>query len=182
MEDQNQTEKKTEKRDLGLWIGIMAIVINIITVSVYMYQAHIMQEQQHASAWPYVEWLPSFNEETYYVEISNNGIGPAIIKNVDIRLDDKHFPHIDSLFIELIGTDYFPHYKSTVENRVLPAGKSIRLFQVNSAKWAQQVFDKMLTHEFKLSICYESIYGDAWTSEGREVTESKCKDNNNGHD
>jgi hypothetical protein len=181
-EDANVQASKTLKRDIGLWVGIMAIVINIITVSVYMYQAHIMQTQQHASAWPYLEWLPSFNEDTYYVEISNNGIGPAIIKNVDIHLDDKYFPHIDSLFIELIGTDYFPHYKSTVENRVLPAGKSIRLFQVNSAKWAQQVFDKMRKHEFKLSICYESIYGDAWTSEGREVTESKCKKINNGRE
>jgi hypothetical protein len=183
MEEEAKIETPaTPKRDIGLWVGIMAIAINIITVSVYMYQAHIMQTQQHASAWPYLEWLPSFNEETYYIEITNNGIGPAIIKNVDIRLDDTHYATIDSLFVQLIGTDYFPHYTSTVQNRVLPAGKSIRIFQVNDTKWAGTIFSEMRKHEFKLSICYESIYGDAWTSEGREVTESKCKDNSNGHD
>ena len=88
-EEVTMTDTKSNKPDLALWIGIAAVVINIITVSVYMYQAYIMQEQQHASAWPYVEWLPSFNEETYFIEITNNGIGPAIIKNMNIQLDRK---------------------------------------------------------------------------------------------
>jgi hypothetical protein len=176
MEEEDKIEKgKPKRRDIGLWIGIMAIVINIITVSVYMYQAHIMQTQQHASAWPYLEWLPSFNEETYYIEITNNGIGPAIIKNVAIELDGKTFPTIDSLFLELVGTSYFPHYISTVQNRVMPPGKSIRIFQINNAKWAGTVYSEFGKHEFKMSICYESIYGDAWTSEGMEVVESTCK-------
>lgn len=175
MEEEVKSETTAPKRDIGLWIGIMAIVINIITVSVYMYQAHIMQTQQHASAWPYLEWLPSFNEETYYIEISNNGIGPAIIKNVDLNLDGKHYASIDSLFVQLTGTIHYPRFTSTVQNRVLPAGKSIRAIQINSPKWAEYVFMELRKHELKLSICYESIYGDAWTSEGRKVVESKCR-------
>ena len=176
MEEEVKSETTASpKRDIGLWIGIMAIVINIITVSVYMYQARIMQTQQHASAWPYLEWLPSYNEETYYIEITNNGIGPAIVKNVAIELDGKSFPTIDSLFVQLVGTSHFPHLTSTIRNRVLPAGKSIRLFQINGDKWAGIVFIEMRKHEFKMSICYESIYGEAWTSEGVEVMESKCR-------
>ena len=178
MEDESRTEATTTpKRDIGLWVGMMAVVINIITVSVYMYQAHIMQTQQHASAWPYLEWLPSFNEETYYIEITNNGIGPAIIKNVTIELDGESFPSIDSLFVRLIGTSYFPHLTSTVRNRVMPPGKSIRLFQIDEEKWVYTVFSEMRKHEFKMRICYESIYGDAWTSEGIAVVESRCKQN-----
>jgi hypothetical protein len=167
-----QSLKKGISKDAIMYI---AIIINIITVMVYIYQAHIMQRQQHASVWPYVEWLPSFNEETYFIEITNNGIGTAIIKNVEVELDGKSYPSIDSLFVDLIGTAYFPHNTSTIHNRVMPPGKSIRLFQINAAKWAQQVFMEMRKHKFKLSICYESIYGDAWTSEGMEVIESKCK-------
>jgi hypothetical protein len=176
MEEEDKIEKsKPKRRDIGLWIGIVAVVINIITVSVYMFQAHIMQTQQHASAWPYLEWLPSFNEETYYIEITNNGIGPAIIKNVAIELDGKKFPTIDSLFVELVGTSYFPHYISTVQNRVMPPGKSIRLFQINNEKWVGTVYSEIRKHEFKMSICYESIYGDSWTSLGMEVVESECR-------
>jgi len=176
MEEEDKIKKsKPKRRDIGLWIGIVAVVINIITVSVYMFQAHIMQTQQHASAWPYLEWLPSFNEETYYIEITNNGIGPAIIKNVAIELDGKKFSTIDSLFVELVGTSYFPHYSSTVQNRVMPPGKSIRLFQINNEKWVGTVYSEIRKHEFKMSICYESIYGDSWTSLGMEVVESECR-------
>jgi hypothetical protein len=173
-EEAKMSDAKSKKPDLGLRIGIAAVVINIVTVSVYLYQAYIMQEQQHASAWPYVEWLPSFNEETYFIEITNNGIGPAIIKNMNIQLDGKQVANLDSLFMQLIGTTYFPHLTSTVQNRVLPPGKSIRLFQINNNKWANIVFGQMQTHQFKMSICYASVYGDAWTSEGTEVKESKC--------
>lgn len=162
-------------RDIALWVGVMALVINIITVSVYILQASIMQAQQHASAWPYLEWLPSFNEETYFIEISNNGTGPAIIKKVDIILDTQAINNMDSLFIQLVGIDYFPHIISTVQNRVLPAGKSIRLFQINEPKWARKVFAEMLKHDFTMTICYESIYAESWTSMGIEVISTSCR-------
>ncbi|MFM7856068.1 MAG: hypothetical protein ACKO96_30145 [Flammeovirgaceae bacterium] len=175
MEKETKTETKVDpKRDVGLWIGVMAIIINIITVSVYMYQARIMQEQQHASAWPYLEWLPSFNEETYFIEISNNGIGPAIINNVDINWNGKHFTDIDSVFQHAFGTSYFPHITSTVLNRVLPAGKSIRLVQVNDAKWANKVFAEFRKSTFSMNLCYASIYGDTWLCRGVEVSPGEC--------
>lgn len=41
-EEVTMTDAKSKKPDLALWIGIAAVVINIITVSVYMYQAYIM--------------------------------------------------------------------------------------------------------------------------------------------
>ena len=175
MEEKVEVKPLRQSIDKGVLIGVVAIIINLITVSVYMYQARIMQEQQHASAWPYLEWLPSFNEEQYYIEIANNGIGPAIIKHVDIRLDGKPFSDINALFVHLLGTDYFPHLTSTIQNRVLPAGKSLRLFQVEDAKWANQVFGEMRKHTFSMSICYESIYGDVWTSQGVEVVSGECK-------
>lgn len=172
MEEEVKPPRKA--MDRGVIIGVVAIVINLITVSVYMYQASIMQTQQHAAAWPYLEWLPSFNEEQYFIEISNNGIGPALIKSTRYVVNGQEFPNIDSVFIKLIGTDYFPHLTSTVQNRVLPPGKSIRLFQINDSKWAGIIFDAMRKQKFEFEICYESIYGDQWTCKGVDVAESRC--------
>ncbi len=53
MDKQQQPEKK--KRDLGLIMAIVAISINLVTVSIYIYQARIMSKQQEL-AWPYLEW------------------------------------------------------------------------------------------------------------------------------
>lgn len=85
------------KIDTGIAIGLAAILINIITVSVYMVQANIMKNQQHASAWPYLEWLLIYNqEEGLKLEVKNNGVGPAIIKNTTFLLNGQPMP-LDSL-------------------------------------------------------------------------------------
>jgi hypothetical protein len=162
------------KINAGVAIGLIAIVINVITVSVYMYQANIMQKQQHASAWPYLEWLLIFNEESgLRLEVKNNGVGPAIVKHVDVRLKGETLK-IDSLFTELIGTDYFPHLTSLIENRVLPAGGSIKPFHISNLEWAVKVHQALQEQKFELRICYESIYGDQWVSSGTRVEEKAC--------
>ncbi|WP_416866005.1 MAG: hypothetical protein ACMVP2_27575 [Imperialibacter sp.] len=166
---------KKRRADKGLIVGVIAIAINIITVSVYVYQARIMQTQQHASAWPYLEWLAKFNEETgYKLEVKNNGIGPAIIKSVSIRINNKELANLDSMFVQLIGTDYFPHVTSPIQNRVLPPGESMLAFDVKDSEWSEKLYSAVGKVNFEYEICYESIYGDQWTCKGTEVVESKC--------
>jgi hypothetical protein len=60
------------------------VIINIITVTVYIQQAKIMWQQLHASVWPHLECLASYNESGFYLEIENTGVGPAIIKGVEM--------------------------------------------------------------------------------------------------
>lgn len=166
---------KIAELDKGLWVAVLAILINIMTVGVYIYQANIMRTQQHASAWPYLEWLPSYTEDQYAVAVYNNGIGQALIQSVSLRLNDNEIPNIDSVFVLLVGTSYFPHLISTVENRVIPANASIKLFQINSAIWAEKIFGAMQSNKFEFEICYQSIYGESWTCKGTQVIESTCR-------
>jgi hypothetical protein len=168
-------QSKIAQVDKGLFIGLFAILVNIITVTVYMYQANIMRIQQHASAWPYLEWLPSYNEDQYSIAVSNNGIGPALIQSVELKLNGQPMPNIDAVFEVIMGTSYFPHLISTIENRVLPANASLKLFEINDDQWAGKVFAAMQANKFEFEICYQSIYGDAWTCKGTQVIESTCK-------
>jgi hypothetical protein len=46
---------KTSLRE-KIIVAFAAILISVMTLFVYIYQARIMQEQQHASVWPYIEW------------------------------------------------------------------------------------------------------------------------------
>jgi len=159
------------KLDTGVAIGLIAILINLITLSVYIYQARIMREQLHASSWPYLEWILVFNEEAgLKLELTNNGVGPALIKDVNMKLNGKEIKP-DSLFIELLGTDYFPHLTARVENRVLSSQNSIRPFQITNHEWAEKIFVKLDSSNFEFKVCYESIYGDRWTTTGTSVTE-----------
>ena len=175
IEDKKDIRQK-RRLDTGVIIGLIAILINLITVSVYIYQARIMREQLHASSWPYLEWLMVFNEETgLKLELTNNGVGPALIKDVSMKLNGKKIKS-DSLFIELLGTNSFPHLTSRIDNRVLSSQNSIRLFQVVNSEWAQKIYLKLNSSNFEFYVCYESIYGDRWTTTGTNVTEGiNCK-------
>src|SRR5690606_17168272 len=70
-------------------VAFAAIFVSTATLFVYIYQARIMQTQQQVAVWPYVEWLPSWGDHGLYLEVSNKGIGPALVKKVTIKLDGK---------------------------------------------------------------------------------------------
>jgi len=171
-----EPERPKRKWETGLILGIIALLINIITVSVYINQTRIMRSQQHVAAWPYLEWRAIFNEDDgFSLNIRNNGLGPALIKSVRIKVDGKEFANMDSLFVQHLGTSYFPHLQSGVQNRVLPAGESVKRVEVTDIDWAWKLFELIQYHQFEYEICYESVYGDAWISKGLEVEEGKCK-------
>lgn len=166
---------KPRRLDSGLMIGLSAIAINIITVFIYMYQANLMLQQQHTAVWPYVEWLPSMNEKDgYYIEVKNTGVGPALIKNVKMKLNGKEIGGLGELFEGLIGTSNIPCYISTLNKRVLSANASIRPFHIPNFTLALRVDSAMRANDFELIVCYESIYGEKWACRGTEVAEGDC--------
>ena len=176
VEQIKNSEKGRKKISTGLIVGFIAIMINIITVTVYVYQTNIMQSQQHASVWPYLEWRILYNQnDGFKLRIKNNGIGPALIKQSSMRLEGDEITDLDTLFSRLLGTSRFPHLTSEIENRVLPSGESINMIASNDPKWSELLFINLRQYNFELEICYESIYKDQWTCKGMEVVDSKCK-------
>ncbi len=167
--------KSKKKLNTGVIIGLIAISINLITVFVYIYQTNLMQKQQHASVWPYVEWKTVYNQNDGFVlMVSNNGIGPALISKTAIRLNGESQPNLDSLFVKLLGTTEFPHLSNSLQKRVLPANSSLNLIETEDPKWSELLFIACLDNNLEIEICYESIYKDQWISLGNEVIETNC--------
>ena len=169
-------KKKSKKRiNNGVIIGLIAIFINLVTVFVYIYQTNLMREQQHSSVWPYIEWKTVYNQnDGFKLNLSNNGIGPALITSKTIRLNGEEQPNLDALFIKLIGTSKFPHTSDNIQKKVLPANASINIFKTTDPKWSELLNIAFQENKFEMEICYESIYKDKWTSIGTEVIDSTC--------
>jgi len=166
---------KRKKIDRSLLIALIALLINVITVTVYLYQSMIMREQQYASAWPYLEWQSVYNQEDgYSLFVSNNGVGPAIIKNVEIMFDGQQMDNLKSVYDRILETSEYPYLSARVANRVIPAGDQIRLMQINDPMMSELAYYRLDTADFRFRICYESIYGEGWTSSGHEVEVSSC--------
>lgn len=167
-------KKKVEKQ----WIvAIAAVVVSVLTLFVYFYQARVMMKQQHISVWPYLEWTTTLSDEQgFYLSVQNKGIGPAIVKSTDLRLDDKPL-EARAMLKELLGTkaDSLWIFGSVIDYRVIAPGEEIRLFHV---KDNENVKVPDLMNDLKriyYTVCYCSVYDDCWTSYGLVVKEDKFK-------
>ena len=164
--------KQKKKFDTGLIVGLSAILISIATLFVYVYQASIMQEQLHTSVWPRIEWSNS-NVGGVFVEVTNKGIGPAIIKDAVMKVDGKKVNNVDELFQELIGDHKnMEVITSYVVGRVMSPGETFKTFLVTDSSSALRLDSAFRVRQFEFEICYCSIYDECWLSRGVSVEKS----------
>lgn len=160
-------------------VSFSAIFVSIATLFVYIYQARIMQKQQHTSVLPYVEWLYSNAGDEFLISVENKGIGPAFVKGLTMKLDDQPVGSNSALFKKLLGTTSFSFINSTVDGRVISPGEKIELVHVYDSAQANAIDSLLLwnnsPHKFSLEICYCSVYNDCWTTDGTHSKETVCR-------
>ena len=153
MEERVQ-EPKTRKIDTSLLVGLTAIFISVATLGVYIYQAKIMQSQLHTAVWPYIESSTS-NYQSFYLEVTNKGIGPAIIKNSTWYVNDKEAKSLEEFFELLLGEKKkkMMVISSYVNGRVMSAGESFKPFQVIDSTNMHLVDSAFRTQNVRFEIC-----------------------------
>jgi hypothetical protein len=150
-------------------VAATAFFVSICTLGVYLYQSRLMTQQQHVSVWPYVEWY-SGDIADYHLAAQNKGVGPAIIRKVDIRLDDKPVADLRALLTAVMGQNPgFSLETSTLLGRVLAPREEVMAFVIHDHKDATRFEQQFDHHKFTMQITYCSIYGDCWISDGAAV-------------
>lgn len=164
-----------------MMVAFSAIFVSIATLFVYMYQARIMQNQLHTSVWPYVEWLYNNADNEFSITVENKGIGPAIIKEVTMKLDTQVVRSNSELFKILLGNSNFSFINSTVMGRVILPGEKVEMVHVYDSAAAKAIDSLLLwsnsKHTFELEICYCSVYDDCWKTNGTKAQVSQCQGN-----
>jgi hypothetical protein len=147
-----------------------------MTLVVYIYQARIMQKQQYASVWPYIEWdMTISSDEGIYLSVINKGVGPAIIRSTNLTLDEQPLTHTNEYFEKLLSNpDTFAISYAEVDNRVLAPGEELRLFHLKDGAVAMQLYSDSIYTRTGYSICFCSVYDDCWVSKGLIVEPAKC--------
>jgi hypothetical protein len=186
--EENETVSKKTRIKPEMIIALCATFISIATLIVYIYQARvmirqaeIMQSQQHISVWPYLETLTTTvvsgdKPDEAFFEIENKGIGPAIVKQVTIKVDDVVMKDNNELFDAMIGkTDTLSVSTNAVKNRVIASGEKIRIFHITGDDLVKRFAIAFQKKKFEYIVCYCSVYDDCWTSNGTKVTEGKCE-------
>jgi hypothetical protein len=68
-------------------IGLLALLVSGYTAYVERQQVHAQLQQVRAQVWPYLEIGVSDNDHS--LGVFNKGMGPAIIRSVQIQVDGK---------------------------------------------------------------------------------------------
>lgn len=160
---------ESKKNYVEYFVAGTAAFVSLTTLCVYIYQAKIMKEQQRIGVWPYVEWLTS-NTDDYHFTVRNKGIGPAIIKKVEMTLDGQPIANNAALVHAVLGKDSTLQWNnSTVQGRVLSPNEEVISFAIPNHKDGLAFENKLATRDFNMTISYCSVYGDCWISSGITV-------------
>ena len=141
-------------------IALSAALVSMCALCVSMYEVSLMREQQKAAVWPYLEVLSS-NRDGWELQVSNRGVGPAIIEAVVVTVDGvevEDWPEVSKL---LLG-----HTTATVTSkfngRVIPQGDSVRVYRVLEPATGKEFSAK--SERIAVAVCYRSIYNDRFTA------------------
>jgi hypothetical protein len=160
-------------------IALSAVVVSLATMGLYIYQARIMQSQQLASVWPYIEWTTTFSHaDGVDLSVINKGVGPARVKKTKLLLDGKEITDVrEMLHILTSGkSDSLSIFGSVVDDRVLASGEEVRLFHM-TGKDIDMNKTIAAFKKVEYFVCYCSIYDECWTSQGVKVVPG-CMTNN----
>lgn len=143
-----------------------AFAVSVCSLFLYIYQSKLMAEQQHVAVWPYVEWYTS-NLTDYHLSAHNKGVGPAIVRKVEMRWGDVPVADNRELVEAVMGKDTTLGWQnSALQGRVLSPGEEVAFLRIPDLAEAREFQEKFGQRKLSLSITYCSIYGDCWISTG----------------
>ncbi|NVK21652.1 MAG: hypothetical protein HWD86_03985 [Kangiellaceae bacterium] len=163
-------QKKGWWKDPEMITALSAVFIGVVALIIGAYQAKVASDQRAASVWPYVEvGRYSIQGEKYGFTIINKGVGPAIIKQLEVAVDGKAMPNWSKAFQTMLGEQRsIPSVYSSTNKAVLAVQESRNMVELTDTNLIQQI--QSVTDNIEISVCYCSIFDDCWLSGRGRVT------------
>ena len=168
--------KNKKGPELSVVLALVAVLISVCTMVISLVETSIMQKQQKAmtesskaSVWPYVTIRNNtkFNngEIQFEATITNKGVGPAMIKKLEITYDGKEleksvFDAIRQDCPDAIATSLT---SNKINNVVLSPDETKEIISMSLIKTDFMNFVEF-TEKLDIKYCYANIYGDLWAS------------------
>lgn len=174
--------KILEKLNTDRILSVCAILIGVMTLIVYYVQTRLIIDQQHAGVWPCIEITgTNFGDgtgikEDFKVNITNKGIGPALIKKVEIKYRGKVYKEFPVVFE--LATESNNYINSSLEGRTMASNETVNPIQISLSKEGHKFAQLFYNHDsIQTKIYYKSVYGKCFVSTGVDAKElPDCKD------
>lgn len=171
---------------LDFFIAIGALVISALTAAALVYQTRVIADQYAATIWPYLSVSTTYSSNGEKIEISNDGVGPAIIQSAQLSVDGKNVqswndyfrallsePEVRTLLAHLVKVRHFPTISSSsvgISTTIRP-GDSHTLLAISYPESLSM--QALLQHKLALDFCYCSLNGSCWTLHATPAVQSR---------
>src|SRR4030095_7808547 len=160
------------KRGASRYDAVIATLVGLCALCVSGYPAYVQRQQVRAAVWPILEFYSS-NAPDMHFTLANKGVGPAIIRNVIVKVDDQPVRNWNDVLEKIFGPGEHPRSESDMSGRVFAAGESMTVLTLFDAAHGEPlVFDKTDPLWVKMNkdrervtveICYCSTLNECWT-------------------
>ncbi len=163
-------------------IALLALLISGVAAASSAYQTYVIRSQFSATVWPYLTYITTSSPESFELDVSNPGIGPALVYTSLVTRDGKPLalpatPTTQPALQVAIDPDMreartdaarsHTHgalsmsVSTIVPGDVIPSGTKLMLLSVRGKFIARRVIADI--RRIDLSLCYCSLLGDCWT-------------------
>ena len=167
--------EKRATRGASRYDAVIATLVGVCALCVSGYTAYVQRQQVRAAVWPILEFYSS-NAPDIHFTLANKGVGPAIIRNVIVKVDGQPVKNWYEVLDKLVGPGQHPGFESDMSGRVFAAGETTTVFTpFDPATGKPFAFDKSNPLWVKINkdrdrvtveICYSSTLGECWTVRG----------------
>jgi hypothetical protein len=160
-------------------LSVSAILIGLMTLVVYFIQTRLIIDQQHAGVWPCVEITGTnyggSSKQVFKVNITNKGIGPAIIKKVILKYKGKTYREFSEIYDVAIKLGDYE--RSSVEGRTMASNETFNPINIPLSTQGYRFGQMFYNDSIQVKIYYQSVYGKCFVSSGVDAKElPDCKD------
>lgn len=154
------------RRDPEFWMALGALVVSALAMVTSLFQTSIQRNQERAMVWPHVSASARYSGGGFAFVAKNKGLGPALVHQVQLRVDGQGMADWNAVLTALLGPDHGYSWDQVSSNdlagTILGADESRVLFEIPWDERTRAVFGQGLRIE--ASICYCSFLGECWQS------------------
>lgn len=160
---------------LDLVIATLALLASASASIATVVQTRVVANQLSAAVWPYLSFNTTVSPATFAVALENDGLGPALIRNVNLRTDGRRqvrwretFEVIRSLATSPSRGGGRPRTHATSVSvlgfgpgTVIRPGSNVQIIRIDAAQ-SEQIAE-VARRRVALDICYCSILQKCWS-------------------
>lgn len=179
----------------ALVISCLAVVTSVYQTWVFRDQTRVIHDQYAATIWPYITINdttdvsgvgPTAKVSLIEVSLTNNGLGPALVRDAQLFVDGRPVPEWNDLRDLIQQAQRRAGGKLThAQMAAVDASMTIRpgdTHQVFSVSLSPGVpMEQFLGHNAGINLCYCSLNGQCWTLRYKIARSTRAIPNPAGH-